>query len=226
MRDVEVKTLYKDVWTMRDYSCKFMFNTNSLPKETEANTAFFRRWIILPFNVTIPKEKRDKRLPEKLKKELPGIFNRVIAGAKRLLENEAFTESKLAADMLEKYKVRSNTVLQFIQDEGWIPSVPPTNTEHKKSDNPHIELKSLFEKYCEFCEQSHVNCASYRTFIDRIKKSFYVQTGCTNNATWVFCEKKEEEPVYPELENLEDEDNPVKSIINNLNHEKSKSEPV
>lgn len=38
--DVEVKTLYKNVWTMQDYTCKFMFNTNSLPKETEANVAF------------------------------------------------------------------------------------------------------------------------------------------------------------------------------------------
>lgn len=192
--DVEVKTLYKDVWTMSDYTCKFMFNTNSLPKETEANLAFFRRWIILPFNVTIPKGKRDVKLSEKLKKELPGIFNRVIAGIKRLLANEDFTESELARKTLEEYQVRSNTVLQFIQDQGWIASVSPSNTERKSSDNPHVTLAYLYKEYEKHCIENHNACASNRTFSERIRKLFYVQSS-TGHANWVFCQKKEIEAV-------------------------------
>lgn len=200
--DVDVKTLYKDVWTMSDYTCKFMFNTNSLPKETEANVAFFRRWIILPFDVTIPKEKRDKKLPDKLKKELPGILNRVIAGIKRLIINEDFTESELARKTLEEYKVRSNTVLQFIQDEGWIASVPPDNTERKSAKTPHIDLGSFFKTYDTYCDNKNMKCASERTFIDRIKKIFYIQRGSTDNATWVFCQKKELESIQIPADNL------------------------
>lgn len=199
--DVEVKTLYKDVWIMRDYTCKFIFNTNSLPKETEANEAFFRRWIILPFDVTIPKEKRDKRLPEKLKKELPGIFNRVISGIKRLLEKEDFTESELVNRTLETYKVRSNSVLQFIKKEGWIPTVSPKNIERLNAKVPHIELGFFYEKYADFCKKNGMCATSNPTFNERIRKLFYVQTKSSKNATWVFCDKEEiEEDSVPEKE--------------------------
>lgn len=210
--DVDVKTLYKDVWTMSDYTCKFMFNTNSLPKETEANVAFFRRWIILPFDVTISKEKRDKKLPDKLKKELPGIFNRVIAGIKRLLKNEDFTESELANKTLEEYKVRSNTVLQFIQDEGWIASVPPDNAERKSAKTPHSNLVLLYESYEAYCAKNNVNCASSRTFTEKIKRLFYIQSKSTDNATWVFCQKKEIEDMQIPAGNLVIKD--IREIIN------------
>lgn len=221
--DVEVKTLYKDVWTMRDYTCKFMFNTNSLPKETEANVAFFRRWIILPFDVTIPKEERDKKLPNKLKKELPGIFNRVIAGIERLIKNEDFTESKLVNCTLEEYKVRSNTVLQFIQDEGWSPTVPQQNTERKSSDIPHVELGFLYDKYVEYCSKYHMHAANNRTFNERMKKVFYVQPKSTNNATWVFCEKKDGENKFRMSDNSESIQSPISTFLNTFKDEKSKS---
>lgn len=210
--DVDVKTLYKDVWTMSDYTCKFMFNTNSLPKETEANVAFFRRWIILPFDVTIPKEKRDKKLPDKLKKELPGIFNRVVAGIKRLIENEDFTESELANKTLEEYKVRSNTVLQFILDEGWEASVPSNNNERKSAKVPHVTLKDFYEKYERYCMDNHLSCAGNRTFSERIRQKFYVQSECTGHATWVFCQKKEIEEAPVPDGNFEYKD--IREIIN------------
>ena len=221
--DVEVKTLYKDVWIMRDYTCKFIFNTNSLPREAEANVAFFRRWIILPFDVTIPKERRDKKLPDKLKKELPGIFNRVIAGIKRLVKNEDFTESELVNRTLEEYKVRSNTVLLFIQDEGWIPTVPQQNTERKSSDIPHLELSFLYDKYVEYCSKYHMHAANNRTFNERIKKIFYVQPKSTNNATWVFCKKEGNGTELSQPNDSENIQNPISTFLNTLKNEESKS---
>lgn len=217
--DVEVKTLYKDVWTMQDYTCKFMFNTNSLPKETEANVAFFRRWIILPFDVTIAKEKRDKKLPDKLKKELPGIFNRVISGIKRLLEREDFTESELVNRTLEEYKIRSNTVLFWVKKEGWFAVVPPENTERKYANVPHIELSFLYQKYIDFCRSNGMHPANNITFNERIRKLFYVQTRSTNNATWVFCDKPKEKDI-PVSDDTQSPKSYVERFIDNLNEEK------
>ena len=217
--DVEVKTLYKDVWTMQDYTCKFMFNTNSLPKETEANVAFFRRWIILPFDVTIAKEKRDKKLPDKLKKELPGIFNRVISGIKRLLEREDFTESELVNRTLEEYKIRSNTVLFWVKKEGWFAVVPPENTERKYANVPHIELSFLYQKYIDFCRSIGMHPANNITFNERIRKLFYVQTRSTNNATWVFCDKPKEKDI-PVSDDTQSPKSYVERFIDNLNEEK------
>lgn len=73
---------------------KMMWNANTLPTDVETTEAFFRRFIILPFNVTIPVEKRDPDLHIKISRvELSGIFNWVIEGLNRLLDNKRFTVS-------------------------------------------------------------------------------------------------------------------------------------
>src|SRR3546814_9458617 len=72
---VDYRKLYKDIQESNDYG-RLWFNANRLPVVKEHSEAFFRRFIIMPFNVTIPKEKRDKYLANRLvKDELPGVFN-------------------------------------------------------------------------------------------------------------------------------------------------------
>ena len=41
----------------------------------------------MPFDVTIPSEQQDKRLPGKLKAELPGIFNWALEGCQEWRQN-------------------------------------------------------------------------------------------------------------------------------------------
>lgn len=184
---VHVKTLYKDVTMMKNYSCKFIFNTNSLPRGAENTNAFFRRWEILPFDVEIPPEKRDIHLSRKLKAELPGIFNRVLEGIKRLIKNKDFTESQLAKKMLEEYKEQSNSVLRFIKEEEWMPTVEKNTSDKISSEVPHILLKELYQQYKKYCEQSGCTASSKVDFGRKIRKNFLVQEKCTNNETWVFA---------------------------------------
>lgn len=184
---VHVKTLYKDVTMMKNYSCKFIFNTNSLPRGAENTNAFFRRWEILPFDVEIPAEKRDIHLSKKLKAELPGIFNRVLEGIIRLIKNKDFTESQLAKKMLEEYKEQSNSVLRFIKDEEWMPTAEKNTSDKISSEVPHILLKELYQQYKKYCEQSGCTASSKVDFGRKIRQYFLVQERCTNNETWVFA---------------------------------------
>lgn len=206
---VHVKTLYKDVTMMSDYSTKFMFNSNTLPRGAENTFAFFRRWIILPFNHEVPKEKRDIHLSDKLMTELPGIFNRVLSGIKRLVENEDFTSSKLVDEMLEQYKEQTNSVLRFIKDEGWIPSVPKHTTEHVSSEVPHVTRQYFYAEYKKYCESNGCTSSTSFDFGKKIKEYFLVQTKRTNNDTWIFVKKETDYERQKQKEN----DNVIEKLL-------------
>ncbi len=63
-----------------------MFNCNELPKEVEHTNAFFRRFLIIKFDVTIPEANQDKNLSKNIiETELSGVFNWILEGLDRLL---------------------------------------------------------------------------------------------------------------------------------------------
>ena len=187
---VEVKNLYKDVYTMNDYQCKFIFNCNKLPQGSDIDQALARRLGILEFNVIIPPEKVDVHLPDKLKTELSGIFNRVLRGACRLLKNKRFTKSPMMERANQSFKEKTDTVLQFINTENWNPTCRLDINERLDSSIQHIQLKELFNEYMLFCKDSNSAATNRRTFAERIRQHFYVQTACTRNETWVFAKKE------------------------------------
>lgn len=104
---VSMKTLYKDVITTDEYA-KMLFCLNELPKTNDVSNGFYRRFLIAPFQVQIPKSKIDPDLSRKIiSQELPGIMNWVLEGRKRLVANKKFTESPLMNRALEEYRSRS-----------------------------------------------------------------------------------------------------------------------
>lgn len=59
---------------------KLVISGNKKPSFHAVDESIRRRVLLVPFTVTIPKEERDKKLPEKLKAEWPGILNWMIKG--------------------------------------------------------------------------------------------------------------------------------------------------
>lgn len=102
--DISMKTLYKDVITTNEYA-KMLFCLNELPRTNDTSNGFYRRFLIAPFNVQIPKSKIDPELSRKIiSQELPGIMNWVLEGRKRLVVNKKFTESPIMNKALEEYR--------------------------------------------------------------------------------------------------------------------------
>ena len=56
---VEARLPYGEPFTLTNYA-KLIFNCNELPKDVEQSTAYFRRFLIIPFDVTIPEAEQDK----------------------------------------------------------------------------------------------------------------------------------------------------------------------
>ena len=139
---VMVKTLYKDPKLMYQYG-KLISSYNKLPK-TENTEGFFRRWILMPFDVTIKEEERDVRLKDKLCEELPGILNWVLEGLLRLVRQRAFTASELCNRALEQYKLNSNSALRFL-DERCV-----------ANEAGQLTLKELYTEYVRWCNEDGV----------------------------------------------------------------------
>jgi putative DNA primase/helicase len=58
----------------------------------------------------------DKGLRDKLKAELPGIFNRALCGLERLVANDAFTPTKSVLEAKQTYIRENDHMRVFLQD--------------------------------------------------------------------------------------------------------------
>ncbi len=124
---VEARLPYGRPFTLTHYA-KLIFNCNELPKDVEHSEAYFRRFIIIPFEVTIPEAEQDKQLAQKIiKSELSGVFNWVLQGLERLLERKHFTYCETVKLAREQYEKESDSVKLFLEDEGYSPH--PTSYE-------------------------------------------------------------------------------------------------
>jgi putative DNA primase/helicase len=63
-----------------DPTHKLFLVTNHKPEVRGGDTGIWRRILLVPYDVQIPEDQQDKRLPEKLRAEAPGVLNWLIAG--------------------------------------------------------------------------------------------------------------------------------------------------
>ncbi len=120
---------------------KFIFNCNELPKDVEHSNAYFRRWLIIPFNVVIPPHEQDKELHTKIiQNELSGVFNWVLEGLKRILAQRKFSECRAANEALKDYKDESNSIKLFLDENGY-----------QSSPTGYKCIKDLYPEYKTFC---------------------------------------------------------------------------
>src|SRR6185295_4554591 len=116
---VDARLPYGQPFTLEQYA-KMIFNCNELPRDVEHTDAFYRRFLILPFDVTIPEERQDKLLHVKIvSDELSGVFNWVLDGLNRVLSQNGFSQCDAAKQALEEYKLESNSIRQFLLDGGY-----------------------------------------------------------------------------------------------------------
>ena len=118
---VEARLPYGRPFTLTQYA-KLIFNCNELPKDVEYTEAYFRRILIIPFLVTIPEAEQDKQLAQKIiKSELSGVFNWVLQGLERLLEQKHFTDCETVKLAREQYEKESDSVKLFLEEEEYSP---------------------------------------------------------------------------------------------------------
>ncbi|MTU30695.1 DNA primase family protein [Parabacteroides merdae] len=183
---VSARSPYGKPITVSNY-CRFLFSTNFISnKDMEQTNGFFRRFLFIFFNVTIPEWKKNPNLAKEIiNEELSGIFNWVLEGLRRILEpgRQGFTYSAHIDRANKELERNSNSVALFMCEENLQPS-----------DKIHEDAKTLYNKYKNFCEDNHYGAVSKQEFLRRLETQlkYYVKRKATNNATWVYCETAKE----------------------------------
>lgn len=157
---VEARLPYGKPFTLTHYA-KLIFNCNELPKDVEQTEAYFRRFLIIPFNVTIPEDEQDKQLAQKIiANELSGVFNWVLQGLTRLLEQKNFTESEAVKKSREQYEKESDSVKLFLEEKGY-----------KTHATAFIAIKQLYPEYRAFCLDDGFSPVNNTNFKKRLLSS-------------------------------------------------------
>ena len=86
---------FRDSFDLEPYA-RLVFSANHPPRSSDSSAAFFRRWLVIPFDHTftpdeqIPRDILDARLqaPE----ELSGLFNKALDGLRRVQRQRRFSE--------------------------------------------------------------------------------------------------------------------------------------
>lgn len=177
--DVEARPIYCQPIIIKDYA-KLAFNCNVLPKNVEHTKAYFRRFTIIRFGITIEEEKQDKQLAQKIiAAELSGIFNWVLEGLNRLLANKKLTVSELIDAELTKYQIESDNVKMFLDECNYV-----------ETFDRHMSVKLLSNEYSEFCKEGRYKPVNHSNFVKRLR-ALNLRVEKRNTGLVVFIEKSE-----------------------------------
>jgi putative DNA primase/helicase len=149
---------FKDPFTFRSYA-RLLFSANRVPPSHDRTRAFYRRWLIIPFEHTFTGTQADKSLRAKLCAELPGIFNRAVDGVHRLFTQEAFTEPLAVQEALKAY-VRSNDNVRVFVDE-CVDVIA----------GQHISKKEFYAVYGVWCDQNGEQAISQKALKDALTQA-------------------------------------------------------
>jgi putative DNA primase/helicase len=94
---------------------KIWVATNHKPIIRGTDVGIWRRIKLIPFEVNIPKEKVDKNLKWKLRKEFPQILRWAVDGCIKW-QNEGITEPECVQNAVKEYKVEMDLLASFIEE--------------------------------------------------------------------------------------------------------------
>jgi putative DNA primase/helicase len=115
--------------------------------------------MIINFDVTIPEDKQDKQLPNKIiESELSGVFNWILQGLDRILEQKTFSKCEAVDNARSDYEKQSDSVQLFISE-----------MEYKTSTTDYILISELYPRYKIFCSEDGYRPVGKSNFIKRLE---------------------------------------------------------
>jgi putative DNA primase/helicase len=94
---------------------KLWLATNELPRIDGTDDGIWRRIMIIPFNVAIPRDEQDGALRDKLTAELPGVLNWALEGCLAWQKGKLQPPEEVLAATRE-YRSDMDIIAQFIED--------------------------------------------------------------------------------------------------------------
>ncbi|MGS0747307.1 DNA primase family protein [Halpernia sp. GG3] len=153
---IEARLPYSEPFILNDYA-KLIFNCNELPKDVEHTNAYFRRFLIIGFDVTIAEDKQDKQLPQKIiNNELSGVFNWILQGLDRVMEQKNFSKCEAVENARSNYEKQSDSVKMFIDEFEY------------KTATDYTAISTLYAQYKYFCIEDGFRPVNKSNFMKRL----------------------------------------------------------
>jgi putative DNA primase/helicase len=120
---------------------KLWIDANHKPDLPATDAAVWNRLRLIPFTVTIPKEKQDRKLTATLRAEAKGILAWLVEGAKRWYA-EGLPASKAVADATKAWREELDRLRVYLDE----------HTE--KATGGYVLNKILYESYKSWCDEN------------------------------------------------------------------------
>jgi putative DNA primase/helicase len=135
---IKVRRLYEE-WFKYKPTFKLFLAVNHKPIIRGTDYAIWRRIRLVPFDVTIPEDDRDRDLPDKLRDELPGVMAWAVRGCLAWQRN-GLGEPPAVKDATAHYREEMDLVRTFLESE----CIRSRGCSIKKQD-----LYKVYKRYCE-----------------------------------------------------------------------------
>lgn len=95
---------------------RLIFSTNHYPQSKDASHAFFRRWLVVPFDAVIDPRERIPNLAAKLAdaQELSGILNRVLAVLPGMIQRGGFSHSETTQAAMMEFREMTDPLAAWL----------------------------------------------------------------------------------------------------------------
>jgi len=172
---ISARFLYQETFEF-EAEHKIFLATNNKPIIAGNDHAIWRRIRLIPFQVTITEEEKDRRLPEKLKAEYSGILNWAIKGCLEWQQNP--DGLGIPAEVLQatkEYRNEMDSLNNFIK-ECCI-----------ERQDLNVPSKNMYHAYAKYCEENAEYQLKQASFGRKLKEKGFVRKPLGDERTrcWV-----------------------------------------
>jgi putative DNA primase/helicase len=134
---------YGNPFDLRPFS-RLVFSANHPPRSGDASYAFYRRWLVVPFDRSFepgaqrPRDELDAELSDS--RELSGLLNRALEALRGVRRRGGFSESASTRDALAEFRQTTDPLSVWL-DRNTI--------EHPEAMVSQDELRSAFNQFAE-----------------------------------------------------------------------------
>lgn len=149
---------YAPAFSFRPFA-RLLYSANEPPPTPDSSDAFFRRWLILPFEKRFSGRRVERRILDRLTtpEELSGLLNHGVAALPALLDRGGFATTAAAGRAAERFRVDSDSVAGFLGERCEL------------DPKARVARTILFAAYRDWCEDNNLRALGKQKFNRRIE---------------------------------------------------------
>ena len=130
---------------------------------------------MIPFNVTIPPEQRDKELPQKLLAENSGILNWLLQGYASWKKEGLLEEPPVMKNANEMYRMDMDTVGTFMAE----------CFDYDASNKWRITTRQLYDTYVKWCTKNNERVMTQKWLSMRVVGKGFQRKRTNGQTLWL-----------------------------------------